>query len=152
MSQGNEKVVREVFRAWVERDPEAVVECFHPDVELLLPRNVLEGGSYRGHEGVRRALTDAFQTWEDVRFDIGEIKAVDERVVVVGRTTAVGKVDAPEVDYQSAYPRPPGGRRMSTRGGCLLTGSPPPTGRYSTTGRDLAPVAPRGHLDRENGR
>jgi ketosteroid isomerase-like protein len=103
MSQENVKVVREAFRAWVERDPDAVVECFHPDVELLLPRNVLEGGSYRGHEGVRRALTDAFQTWEDVRFDIREVKAIDDRVIAVGRTTAVGKGDAPAVDYQSAY-------------------------------------------------
>src|SRR5688500_14989336 len=100
MSQENVEVVREVFRAWVERDPEAVVECFHPEVELLLPRNVLEGGSYRGHEGVRRALADVFQTWEDVRFDIREIKAVDDRVIVVGRTTSVGKGDAPAVDYQ----------------------------------------------------
>jgi uncharacterized protein len=103
MSQDSLKVVRELFRAWVERDPEAVVECFHPDVEMLLPRNVLEGGSYRGHEGVRHALADAFRTWEDVRFEIQEMKAVDDRVIVVGRTIAVGKGDAPAVDYQSAY-------------------------------------------------
>jgi hypothetical protein len=24
----------------------------------------MEGGSYRGHEGVRRALVDAYETWE----------------------------------------------------------------------------------------
>jgi ketosteroid isomerase-like protein len=103
MSRENMELVRQAFRAFIKRDSEAWVECFHPDVEFLLPRNVLEGGSYRGHEGVRRALADSFQTWEDFRFDIQDMKAVDDRVIVVGRTTAVGKGDAPAVDYQSAY-------------------------------------------------
>src|SRR5687768_17463763 len=103
MSQENVDTVRAAFTAFVERDPEAWVSCFHPNVELLLPRNLLEGGRYRGHEGVRRALTDAFQTWKEFRFDIQDVKAVDDRVIVLGRTTAVGKGDAPAVDYQAAY-------------------------------------------------
>jgi ketosteroid isomerase-like protein len=102
MSQQNVEIVRAAFRAFEERDSEAWVHCFHPTVELLLPRNVLEGGSYRGHTGVRRAIADAFETWEAFHFDIQDIREIDDRVVVLGRTTAVGKGDAPAVEYQSA--------------------------------------------------
>jgi ketosteroid isomerase-like protein len=102
MSQENVEIVRAAFRAFEERDSETWVDCFHPTVELLLPRNVLEGGSYRGHMGVRRAIADAYETWEAFHFDIQDIRAVDDRVVVLGRTTTVGKGDAPAVEYQSA--------------------------------------------------
>jgi ketosteroid isomerase-like protein len=103
MSQENVEIVRAAFRAFEGRDSEVWVSCFHPSVELLLPRNVLEGGSYRGHAGMRRALADAFETWEEFRFDIQDIREVDDRVVVLGRATAVGKGDAPAVEYQSGY-------------------------------------------------
>jgi ketosteroid isomerase-like protein len=103
MSQENMEIVQRAFRAFEGRDSEAWVECFHPDVELLLPRNVMEGGSYRGHAGVRRALADAFETWEAFRFDIQDIRAVDDHVIALGRATTVGKGDAPTIEFQSAY-------------------------------------------------
>jgi ketosteroid isomerase-like protein len=103
MSQENVGIVRAAFRAFEAKDLEAWVNCFHPNVELLLPRNVLEGGSYRGHEGVRRALADAFETWAAFRFEIHDIREVDDRVVVLGRATTVGKGDAPAIEFQSGY-------------------------------------------------
>jgi ketosteroid isomerase-like protein len=104
MSQENmEQLVRAALRAFRARDLEGWVDCFHPNAEFLLPRNVLEGGSYRGHEGVGRALVDAFETWEDIRIEIQEVHALDEGAVILGRTVNVGKGDAPTVEYQSAY-------------------------------------------------
>jgi ketosteroid isomerase-like protein len=103
MSQENVEVVRAAMRAFQGRDVEAWVNCFHPNAELLLPRNLLEGGSYRGHEGVRRAWADAFETWEDFRFDLTSIRTIDDQVVVLGRSTNVGKGDAPTVEFESAF-------------------------------------------------
>ena len=103
MSQENVELVRAAVRAFGARDPEGWVNCFHPNVEFLLPRNVMEGGSYRGHEGVRRALADAYETWEDIRFEIQEVRALNDGAVILGRTVNVGKGDAPAVEYQSAY-------------------------------------------------
>ena len=103
MSQENVELVRAAVRAFGARDPEGWVNCFHPNVEFLLPRNVMEGGSYRGHEGVRRALADVFETWAAFRFEIQDIRQVHDRVVVLGRAINVGKGDAPAVEYQSAY-------------------------------------------------
>jgi uncharacterized protein (TIGR02246 family) len=104
MSRENvEQLVRTAITAFGARDSEGWVNCFHPNAEFLLPRNVLEGGSYRGHEGVRRALVDAFETWEDIRFEVQEVHTLDDGAVILGRTINVGKGDAPAIDYQSAY-------------------------------------------------
>jgi ketosteroid isomerase-like protein len=103
MSEPNEEVFRRAVTAFQAREVEAWVDCFHPSVELFLPRNILEGGSYRGHEGIRRAMADAFETWEDIRIEIAEIKAVDDLLVALGRATNAGKGEAPTVEFESAY-------------------------------------------------
>ncbi len=51
---------------WVNGDRDGFVELFHPDAELYLPRSVIEGTAYRGHDGVARAFDDAFDMWERV--------------------------------------------------------------------------------------
>jgi hypothetical protein len=75
MSHENvEEIYERLTKAFfVDRDVEAFVECFHPEVEVLLPRNVLEGGATRGHPGVRQAFGDAFEMWEDLRFELHEL-------------------------------------------------------------------------------
>ena len=52
----NVDLVRKWVDSWVRGDTESAAEMFHQDCEVLLPRNLLEGGSYRGPEGVRRVF------------------------------------------------------------------------------------------------
>src|SRR4029077_9389897 len=85
--------------AFLKRDMDAFVACFHPSVEFMLPRNRLEGGSYRGLDCIPRALADVYETWEDIRFQRRESRATGDYVVVRGRTTNVGKGTAPTVGY-----------------------------------------------------
>jgi ketosteroid isomerase-like protein len=99
----NKELVKRMSEALVRRNIEACVECFHPSVEFILPRNILEGGSYRGLDGVRRALADTFETWEDYRFHREDIRAIGDYVVWWGRATVVAKGRAPAVEYQAAY-------------------------------------------------
>ena len=75
--------IRKAVAAFVDRDAEAFAECFAEDAELLLPRNLLEGGSYRGREGARRAIAD--------------------QVLVVVRVTNVGKAGTPTVEYEGVH-------------------------------------------------
>jgi ketosteroid isomerase-like protein len=103
VSQENVEVVLRAMTAFVEQDGEACAECIAANGELMLPRNLIEGGSYKGPEGIRRAIADAFETWEDIRFDLQDIRDLDDRVLVLGRSTNVGKGEAPEVEYESAY-------------------------------------------------
>src|SRR5919199_3216 len=103
MSRENVEVVRAALKAFAARDSEGWVNCFHPNAEFLLPRNLLEGDSYRGHEGVRRALVDAFETGHDILFEVKAIHALEEGVVIRGRTVKVGRGDPPAVEYESGY-------------------------------------------------
>ena len=86
-----------------ERDEEGFVECFDPNCEFLLPRNLLEGGSYKGDEGIRRALADVYASWESVRFEIEDIRTIGSRVVVMSRTTNVARDGGPPITYPTAY-------------------------------------------------
>jgi ketosteroid isomerase-like protein len=103
MSREKVELVRAALSAFQARDVEAWVKCFHADAEVLWPRNLLEGGSYRGHDGVRRAIADSFETWEDIRLEEVDMRIVDDQVVLLTRNTIVGKDEAPAVDYQGAY-------------------------------------------------
>jgi ketosteroid isomerase-like protein len=104
MSQENVEIVRRFFEAWNVRDADALAEITHPQAEILLPRNLLEGGSYIGPEGVRRALADALQTWEETRVIVEGIREARDQVVVLGRT----------------FNSPPGGPRTETIAGYVI--------------------------------
>jgi ketosteroid isomerase-like protein len=99
-----EEIYERMTRAFfVDRDVDSFVECFHPEAELLLPRNVMEGGSYKGHAGVRQAFADAFEMWDDLRFELHEFHALDDGALALGRGVNVGKGGAPAVEFQTAY-------------------------------------------------
>ena len=80
-----------------------LARAYARSVEFMLPRNSLEGGSYRGLDGIRLAWADVYETWEDFRFQRRESRATGDYVVVLGRATNVGKGTAPTVSYDAAY-------------------------------------------------
>jgi ketosteroid isomerase-like protein len=104
MSEEDVEIVRRSLEALNEGDTEGVLGLMDPDVELVTARAVLEGISYRGHEGFRQFVADMADDWEDYhpsseRFrDLG-----DGRVLVVGRFHARGKASGMEVDTPAAW-------------------------------------------------
>ena len=104
MSQENVEVVQRFFEAWNARDADALAADAHPQAEILLPRNLLEGGSYTGPEGARRALADALETWEETLVIVEAIREAGDQVVVLGRT----------------FNTPPGGPRTETIAGYVI--------------------------------
>jgi len=104
MSQENVEVAKRFFEAWNARDADALAEIAHGQAEILLPRNLIEGGSYTGPDGARRALSDALETWEETRVIVEEIRETEDRVVALGRTLN----------------RPRGGPRTETMSGYVI--------------------------------
>jgi ketosteroid isomerase-like protein len=104
MSQENVELVQRFFDAWNARDGDALAENSHREAEILLPRNLLEGGSYIGPDGARRALADALETWEETRVIVEAIREAGDELVVLGRTVN----------------RPPGGPRTETIAGYVI--------------------------------
>jgi ketosteroid isomerase-like protein len=54
-------------------------------------RSLLEGGEYRGHDGIRRFLADMDEDWERREIVVDEICEVADGVLVLGTFRAVGR-------------------------------------------------------------
>jgi ketosteroid isomerase-like protein len=91
VSQGNVDVVGRSFEAFNARDANELVSLSTPDCEWLPFRAQLEGIVYRGHEGIRRFVSDIEDDWEGYQVDPLEFYDRGERVAVVGQVRAVGR-------------------------------------------------------------
>jgi ketosteroid isomerase-like protein len=109
MSQRNAEattlgLVEAYYLALNDRDVEAVLDLFADNAEYL-PFNVsvLEGGSYRGHDGIRKFFDEASDTWEYLRAEPQTYKTVGSHVVVTGHLRARSKQSGVEVDSPAAW-------------------------------------------------
>lgn len=93
MGEGpNAEVVRSLIEALNRDDMDSAVEQVDPEVELRPLRAKLEGGTYRGIEGVRRMNADLRADWDDLRFEIEELRESGDAVSVRGTLSAHGRV------------------------------------------------------------
>lgn len=98
-----QQIADALLGAFTEREPEPFIELCDPEIELLLPRNLLEGGSYHGHDGVRQAFADAFESWESFSGRWEAVRAVGDRVVGLGHVVQVARHQGPPVDYKLGW-------------------------------------------------
>jgi ketosteroid isomerase-like protein len=86
--------------AWNRMDEDAFTALFTEDAEFYLPRNLLEGGGYAGHDGIRRAMADARDTWEAVTIELRSIRAVGDRALGNMRATNRTRGGGPVIEYE----------------------------------------------------
>ena len=67
MSQGNVKLVREIFEAGGADSGEAVLPYVPADVVWHPPPDWIEDSDYRGHDGVREAMGVFTDTFDEYR-------------------------------------------------------------------------------------
>ncbi|MDQ3571545.1 MAG: nuclear transport factor 2 family protein [Actinomycetota bacterium] len=91
MSQENVQIVQELFEAVGRGDIEAALRLVHPDGEWANPDYAMEPGTRHGLSGVRTALTAFSDSFADLRFDITEVVDLEERVLVTGTFSGVGR-------------------------------------------------------------
>ena len=92
MSKQNIELAREVLNTLEERDASRLVALADPEVEWHSFFAVGESdGSYRGHEGTRRYMSDLEDAFEIGRGDVDDVLAVGDVVVLVGRIHFRGK-------------------------------------------------------------
>ena len=102
MPAEEQRIVRESVEAWNRGDVEGVLSYLDPEVELVPIRSLLEGGSYRGHDGMRRYAGDIGAEWERMHLEIEEMRDVGDGVLIFGRFQAVGKSGV-EFDAPAAW-------------------------------------------------
>src|SRR4051812_4034653 len=102
--QGTVARLRRGIEAFNRRDLEGAFEPLDPDVELVTMRAVLEGGSYHGHEGLRRLLGDMSEDWERFHLSVDELRPVgSDRVLVLGTVQATGRTSGVAGEYEAAW-------------------------------------------------
>jgi ketosteroid isomerase-like protein len=85
MSQQNIELSRELVEAVAQKDADGLVELTDPEVEWhSFFAQLGEGGVYRGHEGIRRYMSDLMDAWEVWRFFEHGVLAVDDLVLMMG--------------------------------------------------------------------
>jgi ketosteroid isomerase-like protein len=86
-----ERIIRQAYRAFAERDLEGLVELADDAIEVSTVTGLLAGRTepYRGYKGLERYMTDLGSTWKRIELQPQQFLAVDEdRVLVFGRVRA----------------------------------------------------------------
>jgi ketosteroid isomerase-like protein len=97
-----EELMKAFADAWNHADRAAFVALMHPEVEMYLPRSVLEGGSpYRGLEGAAQAFADGFDIWERFEVELRQLSYVGGLLVVAFRSRQVPHGQGPPVQYDA---------------------------------------------------
>jgi len=91
MSKENVEIVQELFSAMGRGDIEAAIQLVSPDGEWVNPDNAMEPGTRRGLGGMRTALTAIRDSFAELRFEISEVVELENRVLVTGTFSGVGR-------------------------------------------------------------
>ena len=96
------EVARRAVEAWNSRDVGGLAEFVDPALGLLLPTGLLGGDAYYGQEGLRAACAEAFDAWNEVRFEVDLIREVGERVALLGRALVEQGAGEPAEEHEAA--------------------------------------------------
>jgi len=103
VSQENVRLVKEASEVMGRDGLEATLGYFHPDVEWIVPE-WLEGETFQGHDGVRRAFALMDEVFDHYRLDLKEvIDCPGDRVVALLYQRGVIKGTDSEIEQQLAY-------------------------------------------------
>jgi ketosteroid isomerase-like protein len=101
VATSNVDVVRQIFAAFEQRDPDLIMSVCRADMvfEPVTAQIATVGEPYRGRDGMRRYLEDVASVWQELRLAPEEFHEADGGVVVAtGRVYAWGAgrvIDAP---------------------------------------------------------
>jgi ketosteroid isomerase-like protein len=106
MSQENLEAIQRGFEAFNRRDTEALLEELDADVEWCPVFPVMLGGEatvYRGHEGVRDAFRDWYDSLAEIHMEASDIRDRGEQIVALGHIHARGQKSGAAVESPGAW-------------------------------------------------
>ena len=89
------ELARNGLQSWIAGDHEAAIATFTEDIEVFVPSELGNAGTYRGIEQFRSWFQAWDEAWSDFAMEVRSIEAVGDRHVVAvidsrGRGTAIG--------------------------------------------------------------
>ncbi len=91
------------FAAFNRRDVAALIAVCDPEVEWIPMRPTAAGIVYRGHDGVRRALEDVAQEFDELQNYPRRWTELGDRIVVAGRFVAKERRSGLRIDNPGAW-------------------------------------------------
>jgi uncharacterized protein len=103
MSEPSVEVVRGLVAAWNDRDPQLAAGFLADDVEWA-PAGpaAVERVVYRGREECAKGFASVWETWEEFRFEEGEVRDLGDSVLWLGRVHMKGGASQLELDQEFA--------------------------------------------------
>src|SRR5947209_20327383 len=92
MRSENVQAARRLLGAVAERDLGTILELVDPEIEWRsFLAAFLEGGAYRGHEGMRRYVADLQEAWDYLRPEVDDLLDAGDVILGVGQIHYRGK-------------------------------------------------------------
>jgi ketosteroid isomerase-like protein len=103
MSRENVDVARAAMEAFNRRDREGFGAFLATDAEIVPVRAVLEGTVYRGSDAAAQYCAAVDESWENLRWDIEEIRDGGAWVLALGRIRGQGRGSGAAIDARAGW-------------------------------------------------
>ena len=103
MSQENVELMQAAMEAFNRRDGEAFGALLSEDAEIVPVRAALEGTVYRGPSAAARYCAAVEESWEDLRWEIEEMRDGGSWVLALGRIRGGGRGSGAAIDARAGW-------------------------------------------------
>jgi len=103
MSQENVESMRAAIDAFNRRDGEGFGAFLANDAEIVPVRAALEGTVYRGPDAAAQYCAAVEESWENLRWEVEEIRDGGSWVLVLGRIQGRGRGSGAAIDAKGAW-------------------------------------------------
>lgn len=102
--QANVELTMRGLEKWIAGDHEAAIATFTEDIEVLVPTDLGNAGSYRGIEQFRTWFANWDDAWSEFKMSVESIEAVGSRhVIAMIRSRGIGAGSGIEVENFIAW-------------------------------------------------
>jgi ketosteroid isomerase-like protein len=103
MSQENVEIVRAAMEAFNRRDGEAFGALLAKDAEIVPVRVAVDGTVYRGPDAAAQYCAAVDESWENLRWEVEEIRDGGDWVLAVGRIRGRGRGSGAAIDNRAGW-------------------------------------------------
>jgi ketosteroid isomerase-like protein len=103
MSEENVQVMREAMDAFNRRDGERFGALLASDAEIVPVRAALEGTTYRGPDAAAQYCAAVEESWENLRWELEEVRDGDDWVLGLGRIRGGGRGSGAAIDARAGW-------------------------------------------------
>jgi ketosteroid isomerase-like protein len=97
------EIMRAAIEAFNRRDGAGFDALLDRDAEIVPVRAAIEGTSYRGPDAASQYCAAVEETWEDLRWEVEEIRDGGSWVIALGRIRGRGRDSGALIDTRGAW-------------------------------------------------